>query len=365
MCFVFHPAGLHQLFACLRGIEAQRNNLTPNIFIWSVDWYGNWSGIRSSCVKVLVGPIENNHESGLQNLKFIIASSGVTGVSNTLQPGTKALDILGVIKCLCNQRIPADRTLPARDEILRLIACREGTGVVDLNTVLVYGNLVVLSGSVFLVAKRIDQRFTDGIHRDFRNFLTLQGTKLNTPTNVLKDIFFSAIHKFENRSMLTLNIQKCEPLRSSEYRHLQVIVGCLTEQNHACVQQVASRSQTQLTQHRIPVGIIEADSAELLTAVDILFERVLIYRACQAFGNFALPYTFVALPLHNIVGQFLLGHYLIFICDTDSGHIIGKVRCVVSFKTDMDTILIINMDHCDFRVDSRLDVVRNLLADIP
>lgn len=65
MCFVFHPAVLHQLFACLRGIEAQRNNLTPNIFIWSVDWYGNWSGIRSSRVKVLVGPIENNHESRL------------------------------------------------------------------------------------------------------------------------------------------------------------------------------------------------------------------------------------------------------------------------------------------------------------
>ena len=215
------------------------------------------------------------------------------------------------------------------------------------------------------MAKRIDQRFTDGIHRDFRNFLTLQGTKLNTPTNVLKDIFFSAIHKFEDRSMLTLNIQKCEPLRSGEYRHLQVIVRCLTEQDHACVQQVASRSQTQLTQHRIPVGIIKADSAELLTAVDILFERVLVHRACQALRNFAFPYTFAALPLHNVVGQFLLGHYLIFIRDTDSGHIIGKVRCVVPFKADMDTILIINMDYCNFRVNSRLDMVCNLLTDIP
>ena len=111
MCFVFHSAGLHQLFARLRGIEAQRNNLTPNIFIWSVDWYGNWSGIRSSRVKILVGPIENNHESGLQNLKFIFASSSVTRISNTLQSSTKALNILGVIKCLCNQRVPADRAL--------------------------------------------------------------------------------------------------------------------------------------------------------------------------------------------------------------------------------------------------------------
>ena len=244
MGFVFHPTGLHQLFARLRGIEAQRNNLTPNIFIWSVDWYGNWSGIRSSRVKILIGSIENNHESGLQNLKFISASSSVTGISNTLQSSSKALDILGVIKCLCNQRVPADRTLSARDEILRLIACREGTGIIYLNTVLVYGNLVVLSGSVFLMAKRIDQCFTDSIHRDFRNFLTLQGTKFNTPTNVLEDIFFSAIHKFENCSMLTLDIQKCEPLCSCEYRHLQVIVGRLTEQNHACVQQIASRSQT-------------------------------------------------------------------------------------------------------------------------
>ena len=42
--------------------------------------------------------------------------------------------------------------------------------------------------------------------------------------------------------------------------------------------------------------------------------------------------------LHNVVGQFLLGHYLIFIRDTDSGHIIGKVWCVVPFKADMDTI---------------------------
>ena len=33
----------------------------------------------------------------------------------------------------------------------------------------------------------------------------------------------------------------------------------------------------------------------------ILFERVFVHRACQASGNFALPYTFVALPLHNIV----------------------------------------------------------------
>ena len=90
MCFVFHSAGLHQLFARLRGIEAQRNNLTPNIFIWSVDWYGNWSGIRSSRVKILVGPIENNHESGLQNLKFIFASSSVTRISNTLQSSTYA-----------------------------------------------------------------------------------------------------------------------------------------------------------------------------------------------------------------------------------------------------------------------------------
>lgn len=158
MCFVFHSAGLHQLFARLRGIEAQRNNLTPNIFIWSVDWYGNWSGIRSSRVKILVGPIENNHESGLQNLKFIFASSSVTRFSNTLQSSTKALNILGVIKCLCNQRVPADRALSTRDEVLRLIACRESTGVINLNTVLVYGNLVVLSGSVFLVAKRMLSR---------------------------------------------------------------------------------------------------------------------------------------------------------------------------------------------------------------
>ena len=193
----------------------------------------------------------------------------------------------------------------------------------------------------------------------------MQRSKLYPPADIFENILFGTVNEFEDRSMLTLNIQKCEPLRSGEYRHLQVIVRCLTEQNHACVQQIASRSQTQLTQHRIPVGIIEADSAELLTAVDILFERVLINRACQASGNFALPYTFAALPLHNVVGQFLLGHYFIFIRDTDSGHIISKVRCVVSFKTDMDTILIINMDHCDFRVDSRLDVVRNLLADIP
>ena len=94
-------------------------------------------------------------------------------------------------------------------------------------------------------------------------------------------------------------------------------------------------------------------------------ERVLVHRACQASGNFAFPYTFAALPLHNVVGQFLLGHYLIFIRDTDSGHIIGKVRCVVPFKADMDTILIINMDYCNFRVNSRLDMVCNLLTDIP
>ena len=31
----------------------------------------------------------------------------------------------------------------------------------------------------------------------------------------------------------------------------------------------------------------------------------------------------------------------------------------------MDTILIINMDYYDFRVNSRLDVVCNLLTDIP
>ena len=99
--------------------------------------------------------------------------------------------------------------------------------------------------------------------------------------------------------------------------------------------------------------------------MDILFERVLVHRACQAFGNFALPYTFAALPLHNIVGQFLLGHYLIFIRNTDSGYIIGEVRCIVPFKADMDTILIINMDYYDFRVNSRLDVVCNLLTDIP
>ena len=215
------------------------------------------------------------------------------------------------------------------------------------------------------MAKRIDQRFTDGIHRNFWDFFALQRSKLYPPADIFENILFGTVNEFEDRSMLTLNIQKCEPLRSGEYRHLQVIVRCLTEQDHACVQQVASRSQAQLTQHRIPVGIIKADSAELLTAVDILFERVLVHRACQALRNFAFPYTFVALPLHNVVGQFLLGHYLIFIRDTDSGHIIGKVRCVVPFKADMDTILIINMDHCDFWVDSRLDVVRNLLADIP
>ena len=72
---------------------------------------------------------------------------------------------------------------------------------------------------------------------------------------------------------------------------VSVRLGCLTKQDHACVQQVASRSQAQLAQHRIPVGIIKADSAELLTAVDILFERVLIHRACQALRNFALPYA--------------------------------------------------------------------------
>ena len=128
------------------------------------------------------------------------------------------------------------------------------------------------------MAEGVDQSLADGIGRDFGNLLALQGTvKMNAPVDIAHDVFFGKRHQLKHRSAMTLDVQKRQPLRSREDRHLQLCVHTLAEQHHARVQQMLSLGQQQLIQRRGLIRIFKFNALCLMPALNIPLDQLSVY----------------------------------------------------------------------------------------
>ena len=76
---------------------------------------------------------------------------------------------------------------------------------------------------------------------------------------------------------MTLDVQKRQPLRSREDRHLQLCVHTLAEQHHARVQQMLSLGQQQLIQRRGLIRIFKFNALCLMPALNIPLDQLSVY----------------------------------------------------------------------------------------
>ena len=74
---------------------------------------------------------------------------------------------------------------------------------------------------------------------------------MNAPVDIAHDVFSASATSSNTVPPMTLDVQKRQPLRSREDRHLQLCVHTLAEQHHARVQQMLSLGQQQLIQRRV------------------------------------------------------------------------------------------------------------------
>ena len=70
-----------------------------------------------------------------------------------------------------------------------------------------------------------------------------RSVKADAPVDIAYNVFFGKRDQLKYHPAVTLDVQKRQPLRSREDRHLQFCVHTLAELRHACVQQKLTLGQ--------------------------------------------------------------------------------------------------------------------------